>query len=152
MKREFLQNLKIGEQELPKEIIDAIMAENGKDIQQAKQSAQEWEDKYNRAVQEHRQQQTELAFQNTLQAAVSAAKGRNVKAIAALLDTEQLKSSEDPALAVEQALAALKSECGYLFEEATPPPYARGTGTRTGEQHTFPATLAGALKEKYERK
>lgn len=36
MKREFLENLKVGEQALPKEIIDAIMAENGRDIEAAK--------------------------------------------------------------------------------------------------------------------
>lgn len=33
MKREFLQNLKVGDQALPKEVIDAIMAENGRDIE-----------------------------------------------------------------------------------------------------------------------
>lgn len=36
MKREFLQNFKVGDQALPKEAIDAIMAENGKDIEEAK--------------------------------------------------------------------------------------------------------------------
>lgn len=36
MKREFLQNFKVGDQVLTKEIIDAIMAENGKDIEAAK--------------------------------------------------------------------------------------------------------------------
>lgn len=36
MKREFLQNLKVGDQALPKEIIDSIMAENGRDIEEAK--------------------------------------------------------------------------------------------------------------------
>lgn len=35
MKREFLQNLKVGEEALPKEVIDAIMAENGRDIEAA---------------------------------------------------------------------------------------------------------------------
>ena len=30
MKREFLQGIRIGEEALPKEVIDAIMAENGK--------------------------------------------------------------------------------------------------------------------------
>ena len=39
MKREFLQNLKVGEEALPKEIIDAIMAENGRDIEAAKTAA-----------------------------------------------------------------------------------------------------------------
>lgn len=36
MKREFLQNFKVGDQPLSKEIIDAIMAENGRDIEEAK--------------------------------------------------------------------------------------------------------------------
>ncbi|MDD6174229.1 MAG: hypothetical protein PUC59_00485 [Firmicutes bacterium] len=36
MKREFLQNLKIGGQALAKEVIDLIMEENGKDIEAAK--------------------------------------------------------------------------------------------------------------------
>ena len=36
MKREFLQNFKVGDQPLSKEIIDEIMAENGRDIETAK--------------------------------------------------------------------------------------------------------------------
>lgn len=36
MKREFLQNIKVGDQALTKELIDAIMDENGKDIEAAK--------------------------------------------------------------------------------------------------------------------
>lgn len=36
MKRDFLQNFKVNDQPLPKEIIDEIMAENGRDIEAAK--------------------------------------------------------------------------------------------------------------------
>ena len=36
MKREFLENLKIGDQALGKDLIDTIMAENGRDIESAK--------------------------------------------------------------------------------------------------------------------
>ena len=36
MKTEFLQNFKVGDQPLPKEVIDAILAENGRDIENAK--------------------------------------------------------------------------------------------------------------------
>lgn len=39
MKREFLQNLKVGEEALPKEVIDAIMEENGRDVTAAKVAA-----------------------------------------------------------------------------------------------------------------
>ena len=36
MKRDFLQNFKVNDQPLPKEIIDEIMAENGRDIEAVK--------------------------------------------------------------------------------------------------------------------
>ena len=36
MKREFLQNIKVGDQTLPKEVIDMIMDENGHDIEAVK--------------------------------------------------------------------------------------------------------------------
>lgn len=39
MKREFLQNIKVGDQPLSKEVIDAIMAENGRDIEGTHKSA-----------------------------------------------------------------------------------------------------------------
>lgn len=41
MKREFLQNIKIGDQALPKEIIDSIMEEHGRGIEAAKKTAVE---------------------------------------------------------------------------------------------------------------
>lgn len=43
MKREFLQNFKIGEQALPKEIIDSILDENGRDIEAAKKPFADYE-------------------------------------------------------------------------------------------------------------
>lgn len=43
MKREFLQNFKVGEQALPKEIIDAIMNENGNDIEATKKPFSDYE-------------------------------------------------------------------------------------------------------------
>ena len=36
MKREFLQSLRVEDKPLPKEMVDAIMAENGRDIEAAK--------------------------------------------------------------------------------------------------------------------
>lgn len=43
MKTEFLQNLKVSDQALPKEIIDAILAENGRDIEAAKKPFADYE-------------------------------------------------------------------------------------------------------------
>ena len=86
MKREFLQEFKVGDQSLPKEVIDAIMAENGRDIQKVKanfadyedlkaelakrqqdqsfeEAAKAWEEKYNQAVLEHKNQISQMAFE-----------------------------------------------------------------------------------------
>ena len=149
MKREFLQNLKVGDQPLTKEVIDAIMEENGKDIENLKH----WQEKYNQALSQHQQQLAEVTFQNALSQAIAQAKGRSEKAITALLDVDTLKGSEDQPKAITEALETLKKENSYLFDETqTPPPYARGTGATHGAEENSPATLAGALRLKYERK
>lgn len=148
MKREFLQNLKVGEQQLPKEVIDAIMEENGKDAEAAKA----WQEKYNQAQKTHEQELAKMAFSSTLDRAIAQAKGRNAKAITALLDVDALQNSEDQQTAIAQALQTLKQDCGYLFElPQTPPPYARGTGSQMGKQTDAPTSLAGALRERFEK-
>lgn len=43
MNREFLQNFKVVDQPLPKEVIDEIMAENGRDIEAAKKPFADYE-------------------------------------------------------------------------------------------------------------
>ena len=149
MKREFLQELRVGDSALPKEVVDAIMAENGKDIQNHKLSAQQWEEKYNRAVSDHTAQMAKLQFDSYIQSAVSAHRGRSLKAITALLDVEALRQSGE-AGAVATALEQLKTDCGYLFCQAAPA-YAVGTGAQVQQQGTAPATLAGALRERFEK-
>jgi len=183
MKREFLQNLKVGDTPLSKEVIDAIMEENGKDINAAKaaavkpytgfddimaenerlkiqnaemeadgKNARQWKEEYEKALSDHQQQLDGIAFQNVLDNLISASGGRNAKAISALLDLDALRASENRQEAVKQALIKLKAEEGYLFGEQTPPPYARGTGTQIKTNENAPTDLAGALREKFERK
>lgn len=172
MKREFLQNFKVGDQPLPKEIIDAIMAENGRDVENAKkpfadydtikgqlseaqtalqeiqkngqtleaaqQKAQEWERKYNDAIQSHQEELADRDFQQKLEAGIARAKGRNAKAISALLDLKALRRSKNQDADLEAAIEAVKKDDGYLFDDGTtPPPYAAGTGsTPMGRTYT----------------
>lgn len=182
MKREFLENFKIGEQGLSKEVIDAIMEENGRDIEAAKKPFADYDhlkeqlktaqdglkafegvdvqklqgkiqDLQNELKDKDGQWQSRLdgmAFDGEIKDAITAAKGKNVKAVAALLDLEALRNSKNRAADVKAALETVKQENGYLFEEAqTPPPYASGTGTAPVGGTSAPATLAGALKERY---
>jgi len=149
MKREFLQSLRVGDQSLTKEVIDAIMEENGRDVQASKQ----WQEKYEQACAQHQKEMAAWKFGAVLTRAIDRAGGRNEKAIAALLELDALQNAEDPQAAIEAALEELKKDNDYLFQTAqTPPPYARGTGAQISAETKSPATLAGALREKYERK
>lgn len=163
MKREFLENLKVGDQPLSKEAIDAIMAENGRDIEAAKKPYADYDSikqqlttateglkafegvdikdlqgqittlqgKLDTQKAEHEAKLADLAFEGVLKDAITAAKGRNAKAIQALLDVDTLKASKDQTADIKKALDKLKEDSGYLFEDeqAAPPPYAPGTGT-----------------------
>lgn len=178
MKTEFLKNFKVNDQELPKEIIDAILAENGRDVEAAKKpfadydtikqqlttaqetikgfegkdieavrkSAKEWEDKYNQALADHKQQMEEMAFDGILKDAITAAKGKSDKAIRALLDVDTLKASKNQAADIKAALEDLQKKSGYLFgdEQGNPPPYAGGTGTGGGGNNTGLAAIRAA--------
>ena len=183
MKREFLQNLKVGEEALPKEVIDAIMAENGRDIEAAKtaavkpyadyqdikdenkrlkdqqgenvvdgKTAQQWKEAHDQVISDHQKEMDGIKFQSVLDNAITAAKGKNAKAITALLDVETLRGSEDQQKAINAALEALKKDSGYLFDgEGTPPPYSRGAGTQTQNPTSTVGSLADALREKYSK-
>lgn len=180
MKTEFLQNFKVNDQPLSKEIIDAILAENGRDIEAAKKpfadydtiksqlgeaqktikgfqdsgadiesvrkSAQEWEDKYNAAVAESEQKIANMAFDHALEAAITGAKGRNAKAIRALLDVNTLKASKNQEADIKSALEAVQKDNGYLFDDGSnPPPYAGNTGTGSGGAYNSDAALRAAM-------
>ena len=142
MKREFLQSIKIGEESLPKDIIDAIMEKNGQDIQAAKGLADGWEEKYRQAVEDHQKQLSELRMQGALERAVLQAGGRNQKAIAALLDMQAIAQAQDMSVALQQAIDGLKEENPYLFDTPTPPAFAPFTGSGMQGAADTPTTLA----------
>lgn len=184
MKREFLQNLKVGDQPLPKEVIDAIMSENGRDIEAAKKpfadydtiksqldeaqktikgfqdqdiegvrkSAKDWEEKYNQAIEDHKQQMANMAFDRSLDDAIAGVKGKNAKAIKALLDVENLQKSNNQEADIKAALEALKKDSGYLFDTEAAPPYAPGAGTGgfTGKYDSQTAAIRAAAGLKIE--
>ena len=161
MKTEFLQNFKVGDQALPKEIIDAILAENGRDIENAKKPFSDYEaikDQLKAAKdglkafegvdvsklqgeistlqgqladkdKEWKEKLDGMAFDGRIKDAIAAVKGRNAKAISALLDVEALRASKNQEADIRVALEAVKKDNGYLFETETPPPFAPGTGS-----------------------
>ena len=163
MKREFLLALQ-EDQPLSKAVIDAIMAENGKDIQatralfadyeglkqeleSARQTIAQLEEGNQKALEEKARQ---VEFSYLLKQAVKDSGGRNQKAVEALLDLEDLQKADKPETALQDAINALQKEHPWLFQTQTPPPYAAFTGTQNPKANA-PATLAGALRERFER-
>ena len=174
MKREFLQNIKVGDQPLPKEVIDAILDEHSRSIgaikaekeslatqlQTAKDGLKAFEGVDVKDLQgqitklqqdladkdtAHKTELANMAFDRALEGAITNAKGKNVKAIKALLDVDTLKASKNQEADIKTALEGLQKDSGYLFDTGNPPPYAAGTGTggNTGGDNPFSFNFGG---------
>ena len=126
MEREFLEGLGLEPQ-----TVEAVLQEHEKTLQA------------------HQTQVQHMVLTHAVESAVQKAGGRNLKAVAALLDMEAIGSGEDVAAAAEEAVCALKKEHGYLFRSPVPP-YAHYTGSQAAPAK--PTTLAGALREHMRRK
>ena len=71
-----------------------------------------------------------MEFNTAIEKAITGAKGKNSKAIMALLDMDALKKSTNRDADVKAAIEAVKKDNDYLFEsEEKPGKYASGTGT-----------------------
>ena len=69
---------------------------------------------------EYAAKETERAFNDTLDKAITAAGGRNAKAIRGLLDLEALKGSKDQTEDIKKALESVKESDAYLFGSDEP--------------------------------
>ena len=143
MKREFLLNFKVGDQPLPKEIIDEIMAENGRDIERAKAHAGAnggsdgkmfTQEDVNRIVSERLAREREKPVDDERE--------KNLKAREARLDCwDYLDSKKYPVKLLDlldhsdvekfkaAADAMIEGFPGIMQENPVPPPYSAGAGT-----------------------
>ena len=98
-------------------------------------------------LQQHQKEMQDVVFAGVLSKVISDAGGRNEKAVAALLDMDSIRGSNDPKAAAVQAVAQLKKEQDYLFLQPAPR-YAPGTGTGSFTTPE-PKSLADALRQKF---
>lgn len=111
-----------------KEELDTRQAKWKTELETARAQAADWKQQAERAEKDAAAQVEAVRFDAQLDSAIGKAKGRNAKAIKALLDLEGLRTSADSEGAIAAALEQLEQENGYLFGGITPPPYAAGTG------------------------
>lgn len=138
MKTDFLKGLGLSQ-----EVIDKIMAENGKDIEaeQKKTSKAEQErDGYRKEADDWKQKAEDagavadqkiqsMQFDYALSKALTGAKAKNTKAVKALLDMDGLKFNDGKIIGLDEQIEQLKSDNDYLFESDKPAPkIVKGTG------------------------
>lgn len=92
------------------------------DAEDLRKSVDEWKQKAEQAERDAGEKIAAMRFEAVLDGAIHEAKGRNARAIRALLDVDALRGGENPAEGVKAALESLKKDNGYLFEGAKQPP------------------------------
>ncbi|CAK7023189.1 MAG: hypothetical protein ENTB_05107 [Enterocloster aldenensis] len=91
-----------------------------KDYDQVKGQVEEYRTKYETSKAEYEARISDMQFGTSLEAAITAAGGRNAKAIKALLDVDTLKASKDQTADIKAAIEACQKENGYLFGATEP--------------------------------
>lgn len=96
---------------------------------------------------DYQQKIADMEFNTALDAAITAAKGKNTKAIRALLDIDTLKTSKNQQEDMKAAIAQAAKENDYLFGDANQPHYEPPAG---GKPNTV-SDMASALAEHYNK-
>lgn len=165
MKREFLSNFQVNGQPLPKEVIDAILAENGRDVEAAKADPGAKGDGGKTFTQEdvNRIVSERLARDRADRAAPSPADEREqaLKAREARLDCRDfLDGKKLPAVLLDvldcSDVEKFKAAVGVMVDkfpaiaraDEVPPPYAAGTGTGGWGDRVYNDPIAAAFKPK----
>lgn len=99
------------------EAVETLKGFEGKDFDAITRERDEWKTKHDNAVAAHQKEQEEREFNSVLETAIADAKGKNAKAITALLDLEKLRGSKNQEKDIKAALDSLRTESGYLFED-----------------------------------
>lgn len=107
-----------------KNLQDSIKKFDGVDVEALKKTATDWESKYNADI-------STIKRDSAVSMAIMQAKGKNPKAIQALLDMENIKVKADGTLEGLD-LEALKKSDGYLFDIETVTKEGTGLNGGTG--------------------
>lgn len=132
--------LKSAEEQL-KTATDGLKAFEGVDVKELQTKVKTLQDDLAAKETEYQTQLADMEFGAKLDAAIGAAKGKNPKAIRALLDVETLKTSKNFDADVKTALETVSKENDYLFDSADGNPQPQMFTTPTN-----PAPMQGDEK------
>jgi membrane protein involved in colicin uptake len=94
------------------------------DVDGIKAAADDWKAKAEQAKQEAEAEIARLKFDHALEGALTGAKAKNIKAVKALLNFEELKLSHEDGsiIGLDKQLEKVKADAEYLFESDKPTP------------------------------
>ena len=126
----------------------------GKDFDAITKDRDEWQRKHNELVETHKRETEEREFNEGLSAAITEAKGKNAKAIMALLDLDKLRGSKNQEKDIKAALDAMRTENGYLFGDNGGDPHftdPNGNGGNKGGGNALTVENIRSIKDPVER-
>ena len=97
--------------------VETLKGFEGKDFDAITRERDEWKRKHDENQQKYQQEQEEREYNADLEAAATAAKCRDLKALTAHLDHENLRKSKNRKADMEDAINAQRTERAYLFED-----------------------------------
>ena len=89
----------------------------GKDFEAITKERDEWKRKHEEQEAAHKRETEEREFNEILSSAITEAKGKNAKAITALLDLDKLRGSRNQQADIKAALDSLRTDSSYLFDD-----------------------------------
>lgn len=132
------------EKEARKTAEDTLKGFEGKDFDAITRERDEWKRKHEESEANHRREAEEREFNEILTAAITDSKGRNAKAIAAMLDLDKLRTSRNLDKDIKTALDSMRTEHSYLFEDNGGNPMftgSKGNGGNNGGGNGSPSNL-----------
>ena len=127
--------------------VETLKGFEGKDFDAITRERDDWKRKHDENQQKYQQEQEEREYNADLEAAMTAAKCRDIKALTAHLDHDALRKSRNRKADMEAAINAQRTERAYLFEDNGGNPHftdPKGNGGGGGN----PTTLKDIMKIK----
>ena len=132
--------------------VETLKGFEGKDFDAITKERDEWKRKHDENQQKYQQEQEEREYNADLEAAATAAKCRDLKALTAHLDHESLRKSKNRKADMEAAITAQRTERAYLFEDnGGKPAFTAPAGGGTGGGGTLTKKDIMAIKDPVER-
>lgn len=134
------------------EAANTLKGFEGKDYDAIIKDRDEWKRKHDENQQKYQQEQEEREYNADLEEAATAAKCRDLKALAAHLDHDALRKSRNRKADMEAAINAQRTERAYLFEDnGGKPTFAAPTRNGGNPGGTITKKDIMAIKDPVER-